>query len=129
MDEIDNECREALSATCLEGNQQVAMAWHAPIPPPFLKIIFDVFMLMPYMLRHSNWEKDIIDLFKTRVAQYKQFENNKWEDWVEDVFMSSYGNWSFAESVSEHKTLIFNCNLCCLYIFEMLQFLTYYVLD
>jgi hypothetical protein len=68
MDEIDSESWEALSTACLEGNQQVAMAWHAPTPPPFLKIIFDVFMLMPYMLRHSNWEKDIIDLFKARVA-------------------------------------------------------------
>jgi hypothetical protein len=96
------------------------MAWHPPPPPPFLKKIPILFVLMPYMLQHYNWEKDTIDGFKVRLAQYKQFESSKWEDWVEDVFMSSYDNWSFAESVNEHKTLTFNCSLRFLYIFKML---------
>jgi hypothetical protein len=60
-----------------------------------------------------------IDGFKVRLAQYKQFESSKWEDWVENVFMFSYNIWNFVESISEHKTLTFNCNLHFLYIFEM----------
>jgi hypothetical protein len=69
MDEIGGERQEALSTTCLEGNQQVAMAWHAPpLPPPFLKRIIVLFVLMPYMLRHYNWEKDIINRFKAQLA-------------------------------------------------------------
>jgi hypothetical protein len=65
MDEIDGEHREALSTTCLEANQQVVMAWHPlPPPPPFLKTIPTLFMLMMYMLRHYDWEKDTIDELK-----------------------------------------------------------------
>ncbi len=64
MDEIDGECQEALSMTCLEANQQVVMAWHPPHPPPpFLKRILVLFVLMPYMLWHYHWE-DTIDIFK-----------------------------------------------------------------
>jgi hypothetical protein len=33
--------------------------------------------------------EDTIDEFKALLAQHKKFESNKWEDWVEDVFMSS----------------------------------------
>ncbi len=64
--------------------------------------------------------EDTIDEFKALLAQYKTFESSKWEDWVEDVFMSSYDSWSFAKLVIEHKTLTFNYSLHFLYIFEML---------
>jgi len=51
IDEIDGEHREIMSTTCLERNQQVAMAWHPPPPPPpFLKRIIVLFMFMPSML-------------------------------------------------------------------------------
>jgi hypothetical protein len=49
----------------------VVMAWHPPHPPPpFLKRILVLFVLMPYMLWHYHWE-DTIDIFKVRLAQYR----------------------------------------------------------
>ncbi len=72
MDKIDGEHQETLSTTYLEANQQVIMAWHPPPPPPpFLKKMNVLFVLMPYMLRHYNWEKDTIDKFKVQLTQYK----------------------------------------------------------
>lgn len=57
MDESDGERWETLSIRCLEANQQVLMEWHPPpLPPPFLKRIPILFVLMPYMLRHYDWE-------------------------------------------------------------------------
>jgi hypothetical protein len=64
--------------------------------------------------------RDTIDEFKALLAQYKKFESSKWEDWVEDVFISSYDSWSFAKLIIVHKTLTFNYSLHFLYIFEML---------
>jgi hypothetical protein len=47
------------------------MACHPPPPPlPFMKQIPTLFVLLLYMLRHYDWEKYIIDKFKSRLAQY-----------------------------------------------------------
>jgi hypothetical protein len=55
------------------------------------------------------------------LQQYMKFKDEKWDDWVEDIFMSSYGSWSFAKSVRElHLHFEFNhllnflmYQLCC----------------
>jgi len=52
------------------------------------------------MLRNYDWEKVTINSFKSKLEDYKMFKEGKWEDWVEDVFMSSYGSWAFSESVT-----------------------------
>jgi len=58
MDKSHGERWEALSIACLEANQEVVMAWHPPPPPPpFLKRILILFVLMPYMLQHYDWEE------------------------------------------------------------------------
>ncbi len=51
------------------------------------------------------------------MQQYMKFQDDKWDDWVEDIFMSSYGSWSFVELVRElhlhfefnHDLLFFSC--------------------
>ncbi len=74
------------------------MNWQPPpCPPPFLKWVSPLFMLMPFMLRNYN-QKDIIEGFKSKLSQYRMFKDGKWEDQVDANFMSSYGNWAFAKS-------------------------------
>jgi hypothetical protein len=45
-------------------------------------------------------KKDTIDGFKSKLEHYKMFKEGKWEDWVEDVFMSSNGSWAFLKSMT-----------------------------
>jgi hypothetical protein len=96
--------------------QEVLMNWQPfPHPPPFLKWVIRLFVLMPFMLRNYDWEKDTIEDFKSRLSQYKTIEDGKWEDWVEDTFMSSYESWAFVELIKKFnlcfKFSIFKCNM------------------
>jgi hypothetical protein len=65
----------------LEAKHEVAMNWH-PLPhPPFLKCAsFVFFSLLSYMLCHYDWNKDIIDGFKSSLTQYKKIESKKWDN-------------------------------------------------
>jgi hypothetical protein len=94
----------------------VTMNWQPlPHPPTYLKLVFSFFLLLPYVLCHYEWEKDATNGFKSKLQQYKKFEDDKWDDWIEDIFMSSYVNWSFAKSVKElHLHFEFNHLLCFL---------------
>jgi hypothetical protein len=74
---IDNECKEAFASTCLEAERKVQMACHPPPPIPFMKQIPTIFVLLSYMLQHYDWEKHTINIFKSRLAQYRQFKNGK----------------------------------------------------
>jgi hypothetical protein len=57
------------------------MNWQPPPHPlAFLKRVRNLFVLLPYMLRHYDWEKDIIDGFKSRLQQYMKFKDEKWDD-------------------------------------------------
>lgn len=116
MSEIENEHKNAFASTCLEVERDVQMAWHLPPPPPppFMKQIIVLFVSVLYMLQHYDWEKDTIDIFKSKLPQYRQFKNGKWEDWVEDIFMSSYrSSWSFVEFVC--KTNLQACDFISMF--------------
>jgi hypothetical protein len=43
------------------------------------------------MLRHYDWEKDIIDGFKSKLQQYMKFKNDKWDKWVEGILCLHMG--------------------------------------
>jgi hypothetical protein len=87
------ESKYALVFTCTKVDKVVTMDCQPPPHPPiYLKLVPSLFVLFPYMLCHYGWEKDTIDGFKSKLQQYKKFEDDKWDDWVEDMFMSSYAS-------------------------------------
>jgi hypothetical protein len=49
-----------------------------------------------------------------------KFEDNKWDNYVEDIFMSSYGSWSFIELIRElHLHFEFNHDLLCFFMYQL----------
>ncbi len=119
---LEVECKDVLVSTHIEAELVVTMNWQPPpLPLPSLKHVRSLFALLPYILHHYDWEKDTIDGFKSKLQQYKKFEDDKWDVWVEDIFMFSYGNWSSTKSIREvHLHFEFNhllwflvYQLCC----------------
>ncbi len=67
---LEVECKDVLVSTHTKAEQVVTMNWQPPPrPPPFLKHVPNIFVLLPYMLSHYDWEKDIIDGFKSKLQQ------------------------------------------------------------
>jgi hypothetical protein len=59
----------------------VIMNWQPPSHHlVFLKRVPSRYVLLPYMLRHYDWEKDTIDGFKSKLQQYMKFEDDKFDD-------------------------------------------------
>ncbi len=118
---LEIEHKDALVLARTKAEQVVTMNWQpTPHPPTFLKCVSSLFVLLPYMLCHYDWEKDPIDGFKSKLQQYMKFEDDKWEDRVEDIFMSSYGSWSFVELVRKlHLHFEFNHDLLCFFMYQL----------
>jgi hypothetical protein len=74
---VESEWKKGFASTCLEVEREVQMACHPPPPLPFMKQIPTLFLLLSYMLRIYDWEKYTINIFKSRLAQYRQFKNGK----------------------------------------------------
>jgi len=46
----------------------------------FFEMCILLFFGLSHMLCHYDWKKEIIDGFKSRLAQYKKFESKKWDN-------------------------------------------------
>jgi hypothetical protein len=51
------------------------------------------------MLRKFDWENSSLDDFKGRLASY-QTSLEQWDEWIDIMFMASFGIWIHKDQVS-----------------------------
>ncbi len=65
-----------------------------------IKLQPGLFHLLPYMLKKFDWESFSLDDFKARLASYQSCRKG-WDEWVDVVFMASFGLWTHKDQVSQ----------------------------
>jgi hypothetical protein len=81
-----------------DANEHMIVPWERLIPI-LIKLQLGLFHLLPYMLRKFNWESFSLDDFKARLASYQACPKG-WDEWVDVVFMASFGLWIHKYQVS-----------------------------
>jgi len=72
-----------------EANQHVMVPWELPIPL-LIKVQFNMFHLLLYMLRKFDWESSSLDDFKNKLVNYYTCLEG-WDEWIDSMFMASFG--------------------------------------
>ncbi len=68
------------------------------LPMP-IKLQPSLFHLLPYVLRKFDWESFSLDDFKAKLASYRACPEG-WDEWVDVVFMASFGLWTHKYQVN-----------------------------
>jgi hypothetical protein len=82
-----------------EVNEHMIVPWERFIPIP-IKLQPGLFHLLPYMLKKFDWENFSLDDFKAKLASYRACPEG-WDEWVDVVFMASFGLWIHKYEVSQ----------------------------
>ncbi len=82
-----------------EANEHMIVPWERMIPMP-IKLQLHLFHLLPYMLKKFHWESFSLDDFKAKLASYWACLEG-WDEWVDVVFMTSFGLWIHKNQVSQ----------------------------
>jgi len=82
-----------------EANEHMTFPWERLILM-IIKLQLDLFHLLPYMLRKFDWESFSLDDFKARLVSYRACLEG-WDEWVDVVFMASFGLWIHKDQVSQ----------------------------
>ncbi len=82
-----------------KANEHMTVPWERLIPMP-IKLQPGLFHLLPYMLKKFDWESFSLDDFKARLASYQSCRKG-WDEWVDVVFMASFGLWTHKDQVSQ----------------------------
>ncbi len=69
VEEFENVHSQYLKHVEGEAREHVTLSWEAPLPPPF-KLPFDLFNLVPYMLRKYDWLSSFINDCKKQLVIY-----------------------------------------------------------
>jgi hypothetical protein len=82
-----------------EANEHMIVPWERLIPMS-IKLQPGLFHLLPYILRKFDWESSSLDDIKAKLASYRAYLEG-WDDWVDVVFMASFGLWTHKYQVSQ----------------------------
>jgi hypothetical protein len=63
--------------------------------------------LLPYTLRKFNWENSSFNDFKAKLVSYQAYLEG-WDEWVDIVFMASFGLWTHKDQISQ--SLVYEIN-------------------
>jgi hypothetical protein len=81
-----------------EANEHMTIAWKRLIPMP-TKVQSSLFHLLPY-LKTFDWESSSLNDFKAKFVSYRTYLK-RWDEWVDIVFMASFGLWTHKDQVSQ----------------------------
>jgi hypothetical protein len=103
-------------------DQHVTFTWEPPIPLP-IKLPLGLFNLLPYMLRKFDRENSHWMISRPSLVSY-QACLKRWEEWIDNVFMASFGLWTHKDHISHTCQVIYDIiGLCHIYNKPMVRFL------
>jgi len=89
-----------------KANEHVTIPWERDESMP-IKVQPSLFHLLPYTLRKFNWENFSLNDFKAKLASYQACPKG-WDEWVDIVFMASFGLWTHKDQVNQSSVYDIN---------------------